>query len=251
MQLTLLGTGSVQGAPVYGCDCIACVRATHQPLYKRHLCSAVLTVNGKNILIDANHPELETLYPPGKIDAILLTHYHMDHVHALFNLRWGVNVRIPVYQPKDPNGCDDLFKHPGTLDFQPPCTAEQVFMLADIKIMPLALNHSKPTLGYCFLSDLGCIAYLTDTKGLPEITWAHLKTLKPTYIVIDCSFAPFQEGKGHNNLFDVLALAKQLPESNWLLTHIGHQLDAYLLDSEAELPGNIILALDKMILTLE
>lgn len=251
MQLTLLGTGSVQAAPVYGCNCIACVRATHQPRYKRHLCSAALTVNGQHILLDANHPQLESLYPAGTIDAILLTHYHMDHVHALFNLRWGVNQSIPVYQPDDKQGCDDLFKHPGILDFQTPCIAQQPLELAGVTVIPVALNHSKPTLGYCFSSDAGCIAYLTDSKGLPEATWDQLTRLKPKYIVIDCSFAPFQAGKGHNNLFDVLEFAKRLPESNWVLTHISHELDAYLLDSEAELPKNIILALDKMILTLE
>ncbi len=42
----------------------------------------------------------------------------MDHVQGLFPLRWGVGDKIPVYGPPDEQGCDDLFKHPGLLDFQ-------------------------------------------------------------------------------------------------------------------------------------
>ncbi len=51
---------------------------------------------------------------------MLLTHYHPDHVQGLFHLRWGCGESIPVYGPKDPQGCADLYRHPGVLDFQVP-----------------------------------------------------------------------------------------------------------------------------------
>lgn len=255
MQLTLLGTGSVQGAPVYGCSCSACQRALQDKQLRRLLCSAVLQVNGDNLLIDASHPELQTLFPAGSIDAILLTHYHMDHVQALFELRWGVGLSIPVFQPDDPQGCDDLFKHPGILDFQPPNQALQSFQLAGIDILPLPLNHSKPTFGYCFTGLLesgerGSIAYLTDTRGIPDASWEQLIAICPNYIVIDCSHPPQYSASNHNNLDDVLAMVQQLSNSQWVLTHIGHELDCYLQENAQLLPANVLVGKDNMVLSL-
>lgn len=250
MELTLLGTGNVQAAPVYGCNCFACLRAQKDSAYKRHLCSAVLTVNGDNILIDASHPLLQQLFPAGTINAILLTHYHMDHVQALFELRWGIGERIPVYQPDDKKGCDDLFKHPGLLSFQPPNQAEQSFSLAGITVLPLALNHSKPTLGYCFISEQGCIAYLTDTLGIPDQSWQQLILHSPKYIVIDCSTSPLMRAPNHNNLTDVIALANRLPNSQWVLTHISHELDCYLQENSGQLRDNMVIGYDALVLSL-
>ncbi|UPW17249.1 phosphonate metabolism protein PhnP [Agarivorans sp. TSD2052] len=250
MKLTLLGTGNVQACPLYGCECAACQQATLDPAKARHLCSAVLEVNGQQLLIDANHPQLQSRFPAGSIDAILLTHYHMDHVQALFELRWGVADPIPVYQPDDPDGCDDLFKHPGLLQFLPPNQANQAFKLAGISITPLSLNHSKPTLGYLFSSEQGRIAYLTDTLGIPEQSWQQLLRNPPKYLVIDCSVPPSHRSGNHNNLDDVLALASALPDSDWILTHIGHELDLYLMQNPDCLNSNVSVAYDGLEISL-
>ncbi|MDO6688067.1 MULTISPECIES: phosphonate metabolism protein PhnP [unclassified Agarivorans] len=250
MKLTLLGTGNVQACPLYGCDCLACQRAVKDPSKARHLCSAVLEVNGKQILIDANHPQLQSLFPAGSIDAIVLTHYHMDHVQALFELRWGVAEPIAVYQPNDKQGCDDLFKHPGILQFQQPLSENQAFELANINIIPLALHHSKPTLGYLFCSEHGRIAYLTDTLGIPDQSWQQLLRHPPNYVVIDCSHSPLHRSSNHNNLSDVLELAHALPDSQWVLTHISHELDHYLMQHPDCLSANVQVGADGMQLTL-
>lgn len=250
MKLTLLGTGNVRGCPVYGCECPACQQASLDPSKARLLCSAMLELNGQQILIDASHPQLQTRFPAGTIDAILLTHFHMDHVQALFELRWGLCDSIPVYHPDDPLGCDDLFKHPGILDFQPALTAMQAFQLAEISVTPLALNHSKPTLGYLFSSENGCIAYLTDTLGIPDKSWQQLLRRPPKYVVIDCSASPLHSSSNHNNLKDVLNLAHALPDSMWVLTHIGHDLDEYLMQHPRCLPSNVLVGHDELCLNL-
>src|SRR5690554_2580785 len=117
MQLTLLGTGSARQLPVYNCECVACARARREPRYRRGPCSAVLECGGTRWLIDAGHTDLAERFPPGSLSGILQTHYHADHAQGLLHLRWGVNLRIPVLGPPDPEGLADLYKHPGILDF--------------------------------------------------------------------------------------------------------------------------------------
>lgn len=98
----------------------------------------------------------------------------MDHVQGLFHLRWGCGNSIPVYGPADEQGCDDLFKHPGILDFQPPLTPFVSVTLGGLRITPLPLNHSKITHGYLIQSADGALAYLTDTvirRRRPSAFW--------------------------------------------------------------------------------
>ncbi|MDE1093136.1 MBL fold metallo-hydrolase, partial [Klebsiella pneumoniae] len=92
--------------------------------------------------------DLADRWSPGSFQQFLLTHYHMDHVQGLFPLRWGVGDPIPVYGPPDEQGCDDLFKHPGLLDFSHTVEPFVVFDLQGLQVTPLPLNHSKLTFGY-------------------------------------------------------------------------------------------------------
>lgn len=92
----------------------------------------------------------------------------MDHVQGLFPLRWGVGDVIPVYGPPDEQGCDDLFKHPGLLDFSHTVVPFVVFDLQGLQVTPLPLNHSKLTFGYLLETAHSRVAWLSDTAGLPE-----------------------------------------------------------------------------------
>ena len=64
----------------------------------------------------------------------------MDHVQGLFPLRWGVGETVPVYGPPDELGCDDLFKHPGLLDFSHTVEPFVVFDLQGLQITPVPLE---------------------------------------------------------------------------------------------------------------
>ena len=148
LTITLTGTGSAQLVPVFGCDCAACRRARLQETYRRRPCSAVVKFNDAVTLLDAGIPHLMDDWAAGSFQQFLLTHYHMDHVQGLFPLRWGVGATIPVYGPPDEVGCDDLFKHPGILDFSPTVEPFVMFELQGMRVTPLPLNHSKLTFGY-------------------------------------------------------------------------------------------------------
>jgi phosphoribosyl 1,2-cyclic phosphate phosphodiesterase len=243
MRLTLLGTGNAAGMPVYGCNCEACVQAAANLTLQRTPCSALLELNDRRYLLDAGQTDLNSRFPAGTLNGVLLTHFHPDHVQGLFHLRWGVGLEIPVYCPSDLEGCADLYKHPGILRFRPQ-TAFVPFMLGDLRVTPLPLIHSRATFGYLFEWGGQSIAYLTDTKGLPQQTRDLLSGRALDCMVIDCSFMPGSEQLGHNNLDEALGLHMAVGPYQSVLTHIGHDLDIWLQGHTHALPRNVIVGSD-------
>jgi len=138
-----------------------------------------------------------------------------------------------------------LYKHSGILEFLPQRKWES-FTFGELKITPVPLIHSKPTFGYVFELADECIAYLTDTKGLPSSTEAFLADGQPDLIVIDCCFVPGSTQKGHNNLNDILQIDQRVQPKRTVLTHIGHDMDIWLKRHHSQLPSRIIAGYDGM-----
>lgn len=249
MQLTLLGTGSARQLPVYNCECVACARARREPRYRRGPCSAVLECGGTRWLIDAGHTDLAERFPPGSLSGILQTHYHADHAQGLLHLRWGVNLRIPVLGPPDPEGLADLYKHPGILDFSKTLTPFVPEDLGEYTVTPVPLIHSKLTFGYVFDGAGKRYAYLTDTVGLPDDTTAFLQRTPLDLLVLDCSHPPAKGApRNHNDLTRALEIVRALPVRQTVLTHIGHEFDAWLMVNEGGLPEGVSVGRDGMVL---
>lgn len=249
LTLTFTGTGGAQQVPAFGCHCRACERARADATRARGPCSAVLDCAGAVTLLDAGLPDLMTRFPAGSFRQILLTHYHMDHVQGLFPLRWGVGANIPVYGPPDEQGCDDLFKHPGLLDFRHTLTPFATFTLQNLRVTPLPLNHSRLTFGYLLETADSRLAWLCDTAGLPEPTLAFLRVHRPDIMVIDCAHAPRpQMPRNHGDLHTVMALNETLRVPRVLLTHIGHEFDVWMMDNA--LPPGVESARDGQIIAL-
>lgn len=255
MQLTFLGSGGAQQVPVFGCDCVVCERARLQPEFRRLPCSAQIIYDGELTLIDAGLHQLAEIFRAGQIQRFLLTHYHMDHVQGLFPLRWGMGQTIPVFGPPDNQGCDDLFKHPGILDFQPPFQALVPQQVGALLVTPIPLNHSKVTYGYLIQHPSDhhdrsvSLAYLTDTAGLPDVSKAFLQSVSLDLLVLDCSHPPRSKpDRNHNDIHQALEIHRQLVPKQTLLTHVSHLLDAWLMDNH--LPEGVDVARDNMVITL-
>lgn len=244
MQLTFLGTGDAGGVPLYGCQCLACEKARRSPDLRRGPCCALVESGDTRILIDAGLTDLTERFPPGSLSAIVLTHFHPDHVQGLLHLRWGIGAPIPVYSPPDSEGCADLYKNHGLLEFRKAAKFEP-FRIGDLTLTPVPLIHSKPTFGYIFEDHQGCrLAYLTDTVGLPPRTEALLSEEKITDLAIDCTYPPSEIPRNHNDLTRALSISDCIkPERTWL-THIGHTMDAWLHGNMASLPAGMIIARD-------
>lgn len=250
MKFTLLGTGAVGGVPLYGCDCPACVRARAVTDYIRRPASALLEAGNTRIALDAGLPDFSHRFPSGSLNAVLLTHYHMDHVAGLFEMRWGKGPSLPVHGPLDAEGCADLHKHHGLLDFSRTLEPFDRFQLDEVAVTALPLIHSKPTLGYALQHDGLCIAYLTDTADLPGTTLEFLKTHRPDLMVLDCSHPPRDTPPhNHNDIHLALQLHQAIKPFETWLTHIGHDLDAWLIDHPDSLPPRMRAARDGQIWT--
>ncbi len=245
MRLTLLGTGNAPQVPVYNCHCPACERARHETRYRRGPCSALLECGEQRWLLDSGLTDLAERFPPASLGGILQTHYHADHAQGLLHLRWGQGLRIPVLGPEDPDGFADLYKNPGILDFSRTLTAFKTLAFPGFLVTPLPLNHSKPTLGYLLDDGASRIAYLTDTVGLPSDTAAFLKEQPLDLLVMDCSFPPLPEApRNHNDLTRALDTVASLDVKRTVLTHIGHEFDAWLMGNHGSLPPNVAVGFD-------
>ncbi len=248
MQISILGSGSVYGAPVLGCNCSACTRARSLKQYIRAETSALLEEDGYKILIDAGIANLEGYFEGSNLETILLTHYHVDHVMGLFRLRWSKDRTISVIGPDDPEGCADLFKHSGVLDFGRKAEAFKPIELGPFLITPLPLLHSKLTYGY-FIESVydasGSIAYLTDTVGLPSEVSTFLQSKKVDLAIIDASEPPAEQPpRNHNDLSMALDIHDTINPRKSVLTHIGHELDVWFERNPSRLPNNVFVAAD-------
>lgn len=251
MRITFLGTGDAGGVPLYGCDCAACKHARTDSRWRRKNCSALIEAGDTRVLLDAGLTDLAERFPPGSLSAIMLTHFHADHVQGLFHLRWGKGNPIPVYAPPDSEGCADLYKNHGLLEFRQLAKFEPV-TIGGLNITPVPLAHSKVTYGYAIEDASGArFAYLTDTAGLPPNTAAFLGDWRPDALALDCSHPPRgQAPRNHNDVTLALqSIDAVRPGRSWL-THLGHELDCWLLDAAGTLPDGIFVAADGEVIEL-
>src|SRR5690606_35624645 len=138
--------------------------------------------------------------------------------------------QLPVLGPPDPDGLADLYKHPGILDFSVSPVPFEGFFLKDLHVIPVPLSHSRLTYGYVIEHAGARVAYLTDTVGLPEAAAAFLQARPLDLLVLDCTQAPAQAApRSHNDLTRALETVDQLRPASAVLTHVTHELDAYLM----------------------
>ncbi len=100
LTLTILGSGTSTGIPVIGCDCPVCHSEDRRN--RRSRCSALLSYRGINILIDTATDLRQQMLRGNirRIDAVLYTHHHADHLHGIDDLRaftLRANHAIPLY----------------------------------------------------------------------------------------------------------------------------------------------------------
>jgi phosphoribosyl 1,2-cyclic phosphate phosphodiesterase len=255
VRLTLLGTGTSFGVPQIGCRCAACTSS--DPRDRRTRTAALIETGTARLLIDTP-PELRLqLVTAGvdRLDAVLFTHAHADHVHGIDDLR-ALSVRqgsaLPAYgsretihelEGKFPYIFDPTFVVPaGTSkpELAPrilePGTAVSI---GGIDVLPLALPHGKQAvLGY----RIGAMAYLTDVKVIPEPAMEQLRGLD----VLVLSALLSRPHPLHLSISEAVEAAQRINARRTFFTHLTHEFTHAAL--AAMLPGGITPAHDGLVI---
>lgn len=228
IRLTVLGSGTSMGVPTLGCPCAVCKSA--DPHDKRLRPSLLLSRGGQNVVIDAT-PDFRTQalrVGLERLDALLLTHCHADHILGFDDLR-PFNYRqkgaIPIYGTAETfrvirRVFSYVFDSKPTLSSLPSVELHEVdgpFSLLGIPFIPVPVLHGEmDVLGFRF----GGAAYLTDFSRLPESSVALLEDLDD--LILDAlRDVPHPM---HQTVEQALTLIDRLKPRRAWFTHIAHDL---------------------------
>lgn len=226
MELTLLGTGCSEHIPAHGCHCAACTEARQLPHLRRTCAGTLVQTSVVNVLLDAGSDTVVERLTETTLSGILLTHWHSDHYAGLYVLRWSQQpAPIPLYYPATGTPVASISNGPRKLSLNPISEFER-FTTENLTITPLPLNHPVPTFGYLLESGAKTVAYLSDTKGLPQLTERFLSNHRLDLALIDATYAPRAylncTDIGHNNVDEALEIVTRLRPTRAVLVHIAH-----------------------------
>ena len=252
MELTFLGTGTSTGVPQLRCGCEVC-RST-DPRDRRLRTSALVETGGKRILIDCGPDFREQMLRHGvrsvddRLDALLLTHQHYDHVGGIDDLRpycYGIEPGFPIYCQGDVVRdlrarlpyCFSEHPYPGVprIDLHE-IKAGIPFQAAGVEVLPVGVNHYLlDILGF----RIGALGYVTDAKKIPDATVEALKGVDTLVI----NALRHTEHLSHLSLEESLEMVRRIGPRVAYLTHISHQLGLHA-EVEPALPEGVRLAYD-------
>lgn len=253
MQLTLLGVGSSAGTPLIGCECGTC--KSSNPKNNRTRCSASVQLDSGQVLIIDTGPDLrlQALREGiNRVDAVLYTHTHADHLHGIDDLRafcQKQRVQIPLYGNAQAMAhIADKFgytlREAGNFWDLPVLKTHVINAPIDLfgaVITPIPIKHgNSDILGY----RIGDIAYITDVSYIPESSMAMLEGLD--VLLLDC--LRIEPHYSHIHLEQSLNYASQIGAKQTYFIHMTHELEYAELSNQ--LPPNISVGYDGLKINL-
>jgi phosphoribosyl 1,2-cyclic phosphate phosphodiesterase len=247
VKVTVLGSGTSQGVPVIACPCNVC--ASDNPKDKRLRSSIMIETSETTIVVDAGPDFRQQMLRENvkKLDAILITHTHKDHIAGLDDVRsFNFLTRKPMKVFARSADQMDIRKefsyaftdnpYPGVPEFEMIDLLEKPFQVGDIQIIPFEVKHMMlKVLGFRF----GDFAYITDANVIPEKSIEKLKGVK--VLVIDALRK--KKHLSHFNLEEAILVAQRLGVRQTYFTHISHLMGLFD-DVQKELPEGMMLAWD-------
>jgi phosphoribosyl 1,2-cyclic phosphate phosphodiesterase len=234
LSLQFLGTGTSVGVPQIGCKCPACTSADPRDRRRR---TGVYVRSGKTAFLVDTPPELrEACIELGisKVDAVVVTHAHMDHIAGFddvrrFNTLNGGTVLKCHAAPETIAAMRQVFPYITTkantqglfrpmIDFTP---VTRAFRIGCVKVTPLPVEHGGPrTNGYLFEADGRRIAYISDCISIPARTMAKIRDVD--VMVVDCLRE--RAHPTHMNLELSLAALAAARARRGYLVHMSHSV---------------------------
>jgi phosphoribosyl 1,2-cyclic phosphate phosphodiesterase len=247
MRITVLGSGTSSGVPTIGCSCSTC--ASTDPRDNRLRPSVLVQYGGKNVLIDTT-PDFRAQALRARIarvDAILFTHSHADHILGLDDVRplnYHQKMSIPAYGTTATlDVVRRVFQY--AFDSEPTQSSvprvdlrvitEEPFELFGMEVVPVPVMHGNGvTLGFRF----GDAAYLTDHSEIPADSKRKLRNLDVLFL----DALRHRPHPTHSTVAQSLASVEELQPRRAFFTHICHDLPH--AQTEAALPPHVRLAYD-------
>ncbi|MFH4969082.1 MBL fold metallo-hydrolase [Gaetbulibacter sp. M240] len=249
MKITFLGTGTSQGIPIIGSKHPVCLSTN--PKDKRLRVSILVEWDDYTYVVDCGPDFRYQMLRANvdRIDGILFTHEHADHVMGFDDIRpfYFRQGDIPIYgHPRVITSLQHRFdyvfaienKYPGAPTVTVNEVSNEPFYLHDLKVIPINGDHGGvQVFGFRF----GDFVYLTDMKTVSDDEIEKIKNV-PVLVVNALRTKPH---RSHFNLSEALEFIEKVNPGKAYLTHISHLL-GFHDDVENELPDHVSLAYDTL-----
>jgi phosphoribosyl 1,2-cyclic phosphate phosphodiesterase len=246
IKITVLGSGTSSGVPTIGCTCEVC--SSTDPRDKRLRPSILLQYDGHNVVIDTTPDFRQQVLRVGltRLDAILYTHAHADHILGLDDVR-PFNFRqrefIPVYGAEETLAAlqrvfcyafdEKIESLVPKLDLRR--MDQTPFEIFGLEFTPIRVMHGK---GIVYGFKFGAAAYLTDHSEIPAESKVQLRGLDVLFL----DALRHRPHPTHTTLEHAVELVEELQPKRAFFIHMSHDLQHER--TEATLPPYVRLAYD-------
>ena len=254
MKITVLGSGTSVGVPTIGCHCSVCTST--DPRDNRLRPSILVSYEGRNVLVDTT-PDFRTQALRAaiqRIDAIVFTHSHADHLMGLDDVRpfnFRQSGEIPIYAAPDtmdavyrcfPYIFDNAQRNTNVPKLDARLLDGSPVDLFGVSFIPIPILHGQQTIyGFRF----GAAAYLTDHSEIPASSMELLRGLDVLFL----DALRYKPHPTHSTVEHSLHTVERLKPRRAFFTHICHDLPHEA--TNASLPDNVKLCYDGMKLEFE
>ena len=253
LRITFLGTGTSTGVPMIGCHCAVCSSTDARD--QRLRSSILLETSTTSVVVDTT-PDFRyqmLRIDNDKLDAVLFTHPHKDHIAGLDDVRaYNFFMQRPMEVYANSLTEETLKRefayvfsdkrYPGVPEINLTTIDESPFEIGDMHVIPIVVWHYKmPVYGY----RIGDFTYITDANRIEDNEKEKIKGSK----VLVVNALRREPHISHFTLDEAIALTEELQIPQAYFTHVSHQLGKHA-DVEASLPAHVHLAYDGLVINM-